>query len=79
MSKIEIDPENLSFNIMEEKIIEKSLNGLVRSASRKFDLHKIPFYLMIFQHYFMHIGAKVMRTKRISLWKMKRLKEKKYY
>ena len=47
LSKIEIDPENLSFNIMEEKIIRKIFEWpkIIESASRKFDLHKIPFYL----------------------------------
>ena len=47
LSKIEIDPENLNFNIMEEKIIRKIFEWpkIIESSSRKFDLHKIPFYL----------------------------------
>ena len=78
LSKIEIDPENLSFNIMEEKIIRKIFEWpkIIESASRKFDLHKIPFYLYDLSTLFHAYWSKVMRTKRISLWKMKRLKKR---
>ena len=47
LSQTEIDPKNLNFNIMEEKIIRKIFEWpkIIESTSRKFDLHKIPFYL----------------------------------
>ena len=65
---------------MEKKIIRKIFEWpkIIESASRKFDLHKIPFYFMNFQLYFMHIGVKVMKIKIISLLKIIKLKEKKY-
>ena len=44
--KISLNENHINFNEMEEKIIRKVLNGEnYESTSRKFDLHKIPFYL----------------------------------
>ena len=45
--KIEFNLESFSLNIMEEKILRKIFEWpkIIESASRKFDLHKIPFYL----------------------------------
>ena len=45
--KINLNENNINFNIMEERIIKKVFEWpkIVESASRKFDLHKIPFYL----------------------------------
>ena len=45
--KISLNENNINFNIMEERIIKKVFEWpkIVESASRKFDLHKIPFYL----------------------------------
>ena len=45
--KIEFNVESFSLNIMEEKILRKIFEWpkIIESASRKFDLHKIPFYL----------------------------------
>ena len=45
--KINLDQKSLNLNKMEEKIIRKVFEWpkIVDSASRQFDLHKIPFYL----------------------------------
>ncbi len=45
--KIELNENNTNFNEMEEKIVRKVFEWpkVIESASRKFDLHKIPFYL----------------------------------
>ena len=45
--KIKINENNFNLNIIEEKIIRKVFEWpkIIESASRQFDLHKIPFYL----------------------------------
>ncbi len=45
--KINLNEKNIKFNKMEERIIRKVFEWpkIIESASRKFDLHKIPFYL----------------------------------
>ena len=45
--KVDLDEKNANFNKIEEKIIRKVFEWpkIVESASRQFDLHKIPFYL----------------------------------
>ena len=45
--KIELDESNLNFNMIEERIIRKVFEWpkIIESTSKKFDLHKIPFYL----------------------------------
>ena len=45
--KIELDENNLNFNMIEERIIRKVFEWpkIIESTSKKFDLHKIPFYL----------------------------------
>ena len=47
IKNIELNEIDLNFNEMEEKIIRKVFEWpkIIESASRKFDLHKIPFYL----------------------------------
>ena len=47
VKKIEFDEINFNLNEMEEKIIRKVFEWpkIIDSVSRKFDLHKIPFYL----------------------------------
>ena len=47
LKEVKLDPNDLNFNLMEEKIIRKVFEWpkIVESTSRKFDLHKIPFYL----------------------------------
>ena len=47
LKDISVDQNNLNFNEIEEKIIRKVFEWpkIIESASRKFDLHKIPFYL----------------------------------
>ncbi len=47
LEKIELNNDDSNFNIMEKKIIRKVFEWpkIVESASKKFDLHKIPFYL----------------------------------
>ena len=45
--KINLNEDNIKFNEMEVKIIRKIFEWpkIIESTSRKFDLHKIPFYL----------------------------------
>ena len=45
--KNSLDKNNTNFNEMESKIIRKVFEWpkIIQSTSRKFDLHKIPFYL----------------------------------
>jgi arginyl-tRNA synthetase len=45
--KINLNEDNIKFNEMEVKILRKIFEWpkIIDSASRKFDLHKIPFYL----------------------------------
>ena len=45
--KIDLDENNTNFNEIEKKIIRKVFEWpkIIESASKKFDLHKIPFYL----------------------------------
>ena len=47
LEKINLNENNINFNEIEEKIIRKVFEWpkIIESASRKFDLHKIPFYL----------------------------------
>ena len=47
LEKIDLNENNNDFNNMEERIIRKVFEWpkLIESTSRKFDLHKIPFYL----------------------------------
>ena len=47
VEKIEFDEINFNLNDMEEKIIRKVFEWpkIIESATKKFDLHKIPFYL----------------------------------
>ena len=47
LEKINLNENNINFNEMEEKIIRKVFEWpkIIESSSRKFDLHKIPFYL----------------------------------
>jgi arginyl-tRNA synthetase len=45
--KIDLDKNEFNFNKMEERIIKKVFEWpkIIESASKQFDLHKIPFYL----------------------------------
>ena len=45
--KTNLNEDNINFNEMEERIIRKVFEWpkIIESASKKFDLHKIPFYL----------------------------------
>ena len=45
--KINLNGDEFNFNSMEEKIIRKIFEWpkIIESTSKKFDLHKIPFYL----------------------------------
>ena len=47
LEQIDLNENNNDFNNMEERIIRKVFEWpkLIESTSRKFDLHKIPFYL----------------------------------
>ena len=58
---------------LKKKILRKVFEWpkIIETSSKKFDLHKIPFYLYEFLHYFIHIGVKEMKIKIINLLKMK--------
>ena len=47
LKKVHLDENNFNFNQIEEKIIRKIFEWpkIIESASKQFDLHKIPFYL----------------------------------
>ncbi len=47
LSKVNVDEKKIDFNEIEKKIIRKVFEWpkIIESVSRKFDLHKIPFYL----------------------------------
>ena len=47
LDKVNLNENNISFNEIEKKIIRKVFEWpkIIESSSRKFDLHKIPFYL----------------------------------
>jgi len=47
LDKINLSESNTNFNVIEKKIIRKVFEWpkIIESSSRKFDLHKIPFYL----------------------------------
>ena len=47
LKKVDLDENNFNFNQIEEKIIRKVFEWpkIIESASKQFDLHKIPFYL----------------------------------
>ena len=47
LKKVDLDENNFNFNQIEEKIIRKIFEWpkIIESASKQFDLHKIPFYL----------------------------------
>ncbi len=47
LDKINLDESSINFNEIEKKIIRKVFEWpkIIESTSRKFDLHKIPFYL----------------------------------
>ena len=78
LSKIEIDPENLNFNTMEEKIIRKIFEWpkIIESASRKFDLHKIPFYLYDLSTLFHAYWSKANEDKNYKFVENEKIKRK---
>ena len=47
LKNLNLDENNFNFNLMEQRIFRKVFEWpkIVESASRKFDIHKIPFYL----------------------------------
>ena len=47
LEKIKFEKDNLNINPIEEKIIKKVFEWpkIIESASKQFDIHKIPFYL----------------------------------
>ena len=47
LKNLNLDENNFDFNLMEQRIFRKVFEWpkIVESASRKFDIHKIPFYL----------------------------------
>ena len=58
--KIKFDNKRLNFNEYEVKILRKIFEWpkIMRSASNKYEPHKIPYYLYELSTLFIHIGAK---------------------
>ncbi len=76
--KINIDENNINFNDMEEKIIRKVFEWpkIVESASRKFVLHKIPFYLYELSTLFHAYWSKGNEDKKYKFIEKEKIKRK---
>ncbi len=78
LNKIEFDEINFQLNGMEEKIIRKVFEWpkIIESASRKFDLHKIPFYLYELSTLFHAYWSKGNEDKKYKFIENKKIKRK---
>ena len=76
VKKIEFNEIDLNLNEMEEKILRKVFEWpkIVESASRKFDLHKIPFYLYELSTLFHAYWSKGNEDKRYKFIEDKQIK-----
>ena len=77
-SKIDLIERDINFNEMEEKIIRKVFEWpkIIESASRKFDLHKIPFYLYELSTLFHAYWSKGNEDKNYKFIEKKEIKRK---
>ena len=78
VKKIEFNEIDFHLNEMEEKIIRKVFEWpkIIESASRKFDLHKIPFYLYELSTLFHAYWSKGNEDKRYKFIENKKIKRK---
>tara|TARA_B100001057_G_scaffold123122_1_gene121981 strand:- start:11532 stop:13253 length:1722 start_codon:yes stop_codon:yes gene_type:complete len=76
--KINFDENNINFNDIEEKIIRKVFEWpkIVESASRKFVLHKIPFYLYELSTLFHAYWSKGNENKKYKFIEKEKIKRK---
>ena len=78
VKKIEFNDIDFNPNVMEEKIIRKVFEWpkIIESASRKFDLHKIPFYLYELSTLFHSYWSKGNEDKRFKFIENEKIKRK---
>ena len=79
-NKILLNKEDFNLNELEKKIIRKIFEWpkIIESASRKFDLHKIPYYLYDLSTLFHAYWSKGNENKEYKFIEKIKLKEKKY-
>ena len=72
--QLQIKNEKINFNKYEKEIIKKIFEWpkVVKTSSLKYEPHRITFIFTNYQHYFILIGAKVMRIKTLDLLKMEK-------
>jgi len=78
VKKIEFDEINFNLNQMEEKIIRKVFEWpkIIESSSKKFDVHKIPFYLYELSTLFHAYWSKGNEDKKYKFIENEQLKRK---
>tara|TARA_B100001057_G_scaffold283754_1_gene284121 strand:- start:662 stop:2386 length:1725 start_codon:yes stop_codon:yes gene_type:complete len=78
VNKIEFDESNFNLNEIETKIIRKVFEWpkIIESASRRFDLHKIPFYLYELSTLFHAYWSKGNEDHKYKFIKNKKIKRK---
>ena len=78
VEKIELDEIDFNLNEMEEKIIRKVFEWpkIIESATKKFDLHKIPFYLYELSTLFHAYWSKGNEDKRYKFIENEQIKRK---
>ena len=76
--KVDLDENNFKLNKMEEKIVKKIFEWpkIIDSTSRKFDLHKIPFYLYELSTLFHAYWSKGNEDKRYRFIENEKIKRK---
>ena len=76
--KVDLDEKNFNCNLIEERIIRKVFEWpkIVESASRKYDLHKIPFYLYELSTLFHAYWSKGNEDKKYKFIEKERIKRK---
>ena len=79
-NKILLNKDDFDLNELEEKIIRKIFEWpkIIESVSKNLIYIKFLFIFTSFQLYFMHIGAREMKIRNISLLKTIKLKEMRY-
>jgi len=77
-SKIKIEKKSINLNFMEEKIIRKIFEWpkIIESASKQFDLHKIPYYLYDLSTLFHAYWSKGNEDKKLKFLENEQIKRK---
>ena len=77
-SKIKIEKKSFNLNFMEEKIIRKIFEWpkIIESASKQFDLHKIPYYLYDLSTLFHAYWSKGNEDKKLKFLENEQIKRK---